>query len=271
MLSRFYDGVARICSGAVSVVIVVLQAARAASSMKAARTLLAVAMVISVLLVAASPAAAYRLSSARWPSGKDYFTVCISGNIPSFKAEQIRKFLLGGNSPWTDKSQATWGVWKDSDNNCSSFAYDIDVDQEPIGPAAQTVLSVDGSGHIVHAQIKFNSNYMSDFYWGTTVQDCYTGINGGCEMDARTVSLHEFGHALGIAHNTTDTVQRCAWGYYSDAAAQACDLTGTAMMHWNAGAEFINGYAPGDTQQGIRHTYLKQDDKDAIVALFGAP
>jgi len=97
--------------------------------------------------------------------------------------------------------------------------------------------------------VQLNSNGATCKIGGGLVTGCGKGI------DFLTAMRHEFGHSVGIGHNTAEVVY-CSSGYLVTATANACtnDFYSTDPMYWAAA-------------DGYRRNY-QQDTENALEALY---
>lgn len=220
----------------------------------------ALVLLVGIGATRPAPADAYAPLAGHWALKTIYF--CFDSDA-DFPYQSMKNTLSYGFQRWN-----TLGSVLDIEPQTDPLHQlcNVHVRYDTIGPAGQTSISV-SNGLIYSATIHFNKPYGSDFWWYTATQQCYVGSGDGCHMDAYTIAIHEMGHAIGLGHNTSpDTDQRCRLYWFSNDGNWygGCWSYGQSIMHWNSGAEFINGAAGGGyRQQGYRHATFSSDDISA--------
>lgn len=137
-----------------------------------------------------------------------------------------------GGQVWTNVLTSSWTfVYNTSSGNEISYG-GIDGVGNLVG---QTTPSFAGDGHLNGFDIKFDS--AESWYTGS-------GTPGSNQIDARSVSAHEFGHGLGLDHPQS---QYCPTPSSNPARATMCQ-----------------GAVPGTT---FRRT-LATDDKNGVSAAY---
>lgn len=231
-------------------------------------------MLATFLLNPLSSVQAYTLDAYPWPDGKDNFYVCIKqGDVWGFPSSTRQNKILAWMQTWEYVSGVYIGFWRIglNDNDCSNVAnYDIVVSRADIGPASTTDINPGTPWTRVGANILIHDGayQAGNFYWGEGPQDCVIGLTGpnGCDMDMKTIIIHEAGHALGLNHNSSKN-QRCYGGGRPEEMLDFCWSWGETMMHWNAGAEFQELNSTYHPHQGYRH-HLTYDDEAGLRAAF---
>ncbi len=135
---------------------------------------------VGLVSAAAPTVLAYNLMGPKWPNPSAPFDV---HSLPS----SWRPMATFGAQQWTDVPTSSFVYTSNNDSNNDITRGGIDG---KYGTLAITYVYYQG-GNIVRMTMKFDT--AEPWYLGT-------GSPGGSQVDARSVSVHEFGHGLGLAH-----------------------------------------------------------------------
>lgn len=143
-------------------------------------TILAIALATVVVIVGGGKARAWVAWGPVWAQHNTTYDTHTMGSswrpVADFGADQ-----------WTNVNGSDWVYSSDNSSNNDITTGTIDGGGNVL---ATTTIYYNG-GIINRATIKFDSG--ENWYLGT-------GVPGGSQIDGRSVSSHEFGHALGLAH-----------------------------------------------------------------------
>ena len=137
----------------------------------------------------AAPTFAYNLMGPKWPSTSQKY----DPHTLSAPWQSVADF---GSLQWTNVSPSpfNWSVDNNSVNDITKGAID-----GALGTLAVTTVYYSGNS-ITKITIKFDQ--AENWYTGS-------GTPGGGQVDAESVSAHEFGHGAGIAHTQSGNCPSC--------------------------------------------------------------
>lgn len=231
---------------------------------KIARRMLAIVAAVVLTMSMVAPVGAYRYmtGTTQKSSWSDTTVTYCAQNAPSTTHYNTAMAAIERWDPYLDRialnpTDGSWGC-----QITLTFGRQVE------GVAGYTGISL-SNGVISDADIFINTGWVTMWQYGAE-QNCYVGVGNGCLPNMWTIVMHEAGHALGLAHNTTVDSGRCSTGFYSTGSLSACDFYGEAIMHWNAGIEFMNDdIGHGYIHQGYKHAWPAADDIAGMEALYG--
>lgn len=196
------------------------------------RRLLAAALLVLV----ATPAAAFSLIGSKWTAGRVTFNVSIPGSSPSGTPWNLA--FSQAAQHWTDHTAFTFAISGTGSDPCAGYEGFVPEDSrngagfkstvcgESFGDSTLAVtLTWATAGATTETDIVFNNALRWDVYGGAW------RYSAG---DFKRVAIHELGHSLGLNHE--DSVPAIMSTYAGDIdQLQADDISGAAALYGASG------------------------------------
>ncbi len=178
-------------------------------------------LILGILCISASVASAYSLNGRKWFSSGDARFFLNNSNGPSccLTSSQTSSQILSGVS--------AWGTISHAGSTSATGAKRDGVNAISWGKLGGTTLGVTNylttdtsqsqacNGNLIYRFVEVDVRFNNQFNWQTS-STCSNGF------DLAGVSVHEFGHAVGLGHSSV----RAATMY---ASVAACDFSKSSL------------------------------------------